>query len=221
MAVWGFSLKAELLSNADRSTNNTHDCLSSIPSSGFARARHTQSSLLLCCFCFALFLSGCIVGGRGCIRGGHRPRDSAVLREMPSRHRRNRGSVDLLKLPSGDLSEQLELVSSLIEVLDLEEMPPEDGPQLPPELRQQLIAELMTIFDSAVTNQGSYPHAPLTAMNRFQYNNAVIDLFELNCIVFTLPERMMREHKGYFPTRRPGRWPTWSPSAADRWESRS
>ncbi|MCP4508196.1 MAG: DUF1587 domain-containing protein, partial [Fuerstiella sp.] len=35
-------------------------------------------------------------------------------------------------------------------------------------------------------------------MNRFQYNNAVVDLFDLKNIVFTLPERMMREHKGYF-----------------------
>ena len=35
-------------------------------------------------------------------------------------------------------------------------------------------------------------------MNRFQYNNAVVDLFDLKCIVFTLPERMMREHKDYF-----------------------
>ena len=35
-------------------------------------------------------------------------------------------------------------------------------------------------------------------MNRFQYDNAVTDLFEMRCLVFTLPERMMRVHSDYF-----------------------
>jgi hypothetical protein len=35
-------------------------------------------------------------------------------------------------------------------------------------------------------------------MNRFQYNNAIVDLFQLNVVVFPLPERMLREHGGYF-----------------------
>ena len=35
-------------------------------------------------------------------------------------------------------------------------------------------------------------------MNRFQYNNAVQDLFALKSVVFTLPERMLRDHSNYF-----------------------
>lgn len=108
------------------------------------------------------------------------------------------GDLNLLKLQSRDLHDDPELIRSLINVLDLEEMPPEDEPPLDPKLRQQLISELRRILHKAISSQKKFPHAPVRRMNRFQYNNAVVDLFDLQCIVFTLPERMMREHKGYF-----------------------
>ena len=108
------------------------------------------------------------------------------------------GDVDLRELRVDALGENAELVQSLIDVLDLEEMPPEDEPQLNPKLRRELIVELKAILHDSVTKQKAYSHIPIRRMNRFQYNNAVVDLFDLNCIVFTLPERMMREHKGYF-----------------------
>ncbi|MFK8113862.1 MAG: DUF1592 domain-containing protein [Rubripirellula sp.] len=105
--------------------------------------------------------------------------------------------VNLLEL-DGEFASRLELVADLIEVIDLQEMPPEDEPQLSPELRQTLVDELRKILRSSVAASKTFEHAPLRRMNRFQYNNAVIDLFDLQSIVFTLPERMMREHKGYF-----------------------
>ncbi len=108
------------------------------------------------------------------------------------------GDVNLLQLQSDNLNTNTELVRSLIDVLDLEEMPPEDEPQLQPQLRQQLVAELKAILHASVAKQKRFSHAPIRRMNRFQYNNAVIDLFDLKCIVFTLPERMMRDHRGYF-----------------------
>jgi hypothetical protein len=108
------------------------------------------------------------------------------------------GDLNLLTLQSRDLHDNPELIRSLIEVLDLGEMPPEDEPPLDPQLRQRMISELRTILHAAISKQKKFPHAPVRRMNRFQYNNAVIDLFDLQCIVFTLPERMMREHKGYF-----------------------
>ena len=109
-----------------------------------------------------------------------------------------KGDVNLLALRSDNLTENVELVDRLIDVLDLEEMPPEDEPQLEQKLRQNLVTELKAIMRAAVSKQKTFSHAPIRRMNRFQYNNAVIDLFDLKCIVFTLPERMMREHKGYF-----------------------
>jgi hypothetical protein len=108
------------------------------------------------------------------------------------------GDLNLLKLRGDDLRNDAEMVRVLIDVLDLEEMPPEDEPSLEPKLRQQMISDLRTMLHTAVLRQKTFPHAPIRRMNRFQYNNAVVDLFDLQCIVFTLPERMMREHKGYF-----------------------
>ncbi len=109
------------------------------------------------------------------------------------------GDVNLLELrETADLTKNAKLVRKLIDVLDLKEMPPEDEPQLEPKLRQQLIAELKTVLHAAVSKNKSFSHAPIRRMNRFQYNNAVTDLFQLNCVVFTLPERMLREHGKYF-----------------------
>lgn len=106
--------------------------------------------------------------------------------------------VNLLGLKSGSLDDDVELIRRLIDALDLEEMPPEGEPGPEPALRKKLVVTLRSILHRAVAKQSTYPHTPLRRMNRFQYNNAVIDLFDLNCTVFTLPERMMREHNNYF-----------------------
>ncbi|MGB7346102.1 MAG: DUF1592 domain-containing protein [Pirellulaceae bacterium] len=108
------------------------------------------------------------------------------------------GDVDLSKIDGDRLAKQPELVSQLIEVLDLREMPPEDEPELGDDLRRKLVSELKAILHASAGTETSFSHTPIRRMNRFQYNNAVIDLFDLKCIVFTLPERMMRDHKGYF-----------------------
>ncbi|QDV85050.1 DUF1592 domain-containing protein [Planctomycetes bacterium TBK1r] len=108
------------------------------------------------------------------------------------------GDVNLLAVRAEGLSQNTELVRGLIDVLDLEEMPPEDEPPLDPKLRRKLVSELKAILQASVAEKKAFAHTPIRRMNRFQYNNAVIDLFDLKCIVFTLPERMVREHKGYF-----------------------
>lgn len=106
--------------------------------------------------------------------------------------------LNLLALDRGDLLERAELIRSLIDALDLKEMPPEDEPPLEPGLRETLIGELTSILHTSIAKQQRYSQTPIRRMNRFQYNNAVTDLFELKCVVFTLPERMMRGHNGYF-----------------------
>lgn len=108
------------------------------------------------------------------------------------------GEVNLKKLQGDDLVTNLELLGRLIHVLDLKEMPPEYEPTMTAKLRGQLIDELRQIQRTATSKQHELPHTPIRRMNRFQYNNAVIDLFDLKCNVFTLPERMVREHGGYF-----------------------
>lgn len=108
------------------------------------------------------------------------------------------GDVSFLALTNDSLNDDIELIRRLVDVLDREEMPPEGEPQPEPPLRQQLIAALRSMLHRAVAEKSVFPHTPIRRMNRFQYNNAIVDLFDLKCIVFTLPERMMREHRGYF-----------------------
>ncbi len=109
------------------------------------------------------------------------------------------GDLNLLKVRDvDDLKKNAKLARSMIDALDLKEMPPEDEPQLEPHLRKQLVTELRSILRSSLAENRVFAHTPLRRMNRFQYNNAVIDLFDLNCVVFTLPERIMREHGNYF-----------------------
>lgn len=108
------------------------------------------------------------------------------------------GNVNLFALQSAaDLTNNPELVRNLVRVLDSGIMPPGTEPPLAREKRHQIVAELRELLHDAVSAQTSFPHTPIRRMNRFQYNNAVQDLFELQVDVFPLPERMLREY-GYF-----------------------
>lgn len=109
------------------------------------------------------------------------------------------GDVDLvafLKHPARVA--EPELLQDLIRVVDLGEMPPEEEGELTPEVQLELVKALRSQFTLAVAGEEKPGFAEIRRMNRFQYNNAVKDLFELKSIVFTLPERMMRQHGMYF-----------------------
>ena len=110
-----------------------------------------------------------------------------------------KGKVNLLEIGSlEELKAQPKLLESIVEAIDFEEMPPEDEPQLKPEARKIFLGDLEDLLHQSVAGKKEYLQSPIRRMNRFQYNNAVTDLFGLKCNVFTLPERMMRDHKGYF-----------------------
>ena len=105
--------------------------------------------------------------------------------------------VDLSTLSRQSLIGNARLIQQLVDVLDKNEMPPEDAAQPTEEQRATATRELRTLLHSAAQETPT-ARAPIRRMNRFQYNNAVIDLFGLNCVVFTLPERAMRVHRNYF-----------------------
>ena len=110
-----------------------------------------------------------------------------------------KGKVDLLQLgAAASLSADPERLSDLIAVIDQNEMPPEDETQLSGETRTALLKALKKALHSAIATHDARAATPIRRMNRFQYNNAVQDLFELTPVVFTLPERMLREHGVYF-----------------------
>jgi hypothetical protein len=109
------------------------------------------------------------------------------------------GEVNLLDIgDSGSLVTRTELLRELVNVIEYREMPPADEPPLLDIERSALLTRLQELLHESVAQQKQYRGTPMRRMNRFQYNNAVTDLFQLSCVVFTLPERMMREHKNYF-----------------------
>jgi len=77
-------------------------------------------------------------------------------------------------------------------------MPPEGEPPVKAQARQQMIALAKRQLAAGLSGSQSLPHTPLRRMNRFQYNNAVVDLLELKVDLFALPERMVRPHSNYF-----------------------
>ncbi|MEZ6122767.1 MAG: DUF1592 domain-containing protein [Planctomycetaceae bacterium] len=108
------------------------------------------------------------------------------------------GDVDLTALKLSRLEDDAALVRKLMHVIETREMPPEGEGPLEADLRHRTLAELKSILHVAVQKNSNSVQTPMRRMNRFQYNNAVVDLFDLNCIVFTLPERAMRGYKDYF-----------------------
>ena len=88
------------------------------------------------------------------------------------------------------------LIKEVIDVIDANDMPPEDQPQLSAHQRTKLLSTLRTLLRQSAT-QAQQVRIPIRRLNRFQYNNAVRDLFDLNRDVFSLPEKLMTRHSNY------------------------
>ena len=109
-----------------------------------------------------------------------------------------KGELNLLEIKTAEqLTGNLAQLKTIIEVLNASEMPPEKQPRLKPETRAAAVDELQKLLREATTGADFAP-TPMRRMNRFQYNNAVQDLFRLKVSVFPLPEKMMSDQSGYF-----------------------
>ena len=109
-----------------------------------------------------------------------------------------KGKVNLLELQSSkDLLASPALLEKLVTVLKDREMPPEKEPALPEIERKHMIARLKAMLQQSLATRAFLP-TPMRRMNRFQYNNAVVDLLELNREIFRLNERLMRRRQDYF-----------------------
>ena len=109
-----------------------------------------------------------------------------------------KGKVDLVALNNvTDLLAHPDLLETMIGALEDREMPPEDEPPITEELRRNTIKHLETILTESLAD-GTFEATPIRRMNRFQYNNAVIDLLELDREIFQLNERLMRRYEDYF-----------------------
>ena len=94
------------------------------------------------------------------------------------------GEVDFTLIKDTEsLTRNPELIRDLIKVIEDREMPPEDeSPELNDDDRKELVQLLEGFLHEALANPSALGQAPIRRMNRFQYNNAVIDLFGLKCI---------------------------------------
>ena len=127
---------------------------------------------------------------------------------------RVKGEVNLLELKSLEsLKTRPELLDTIIDVLSDADMPPEDEPPLPANIRHALIVQLKALLKESLAKKG-FAHTPIRRLNRFQYNNAVVDLFGAQRDIFHLPENLMRRYSDYFHPER-GEMPT-SVRAASR-----
>lgn len=85
----------------------------------------------------------------------------------------------------------------LIQVLENREMPPAEEPQ-PTDLdRADSLGALKALFSESL-REHPFTVIPIRRMNRFQYNNAVVDLLELDRDLFQLNERLLRRRSDYF-----------------------
>ena len=112
--------------------------------------------------------------------------------------RKVKGDVNLIKIKSSaDLIAQPELLEAIVGAIADREMPPEKKPPLKDDEREAVLKELRA---SLRTAQASLPFAPtpIRRMNRFQYNNAVMDLLDLTRDIFRLNERFLRSYNDHF-----------------------
>ena len=113
-----------------------------------------------------------------------------------------KGKVNLKKIASAkQFLAKPKLIQELIEVIDAVDMPPEDEPQLTEAQRAQLLATLKAQLRVATAGVKTR-HSRVRRLNRFQYNNAIRDLFGLNRDVFGLPEKLMTRHGNYLNAKK-------------------
>ena len=112
---------------------------------------------------------------------------------------KTKGKVDLTPYAFwSDLEANPELIEKLLEVLTKNEMPPEDEAQPSDDQRTFMLSGLNSAFDRATANHQALVPMRLRRMNRFEYGNAVRDLFDLECWVYSISDRIIRDHNNYF-----------------------
>ena len=109
-----------------------------------------------------------------------------------------KGKVNLKEIANaGQFLAKPELIKEIIDVIDAGDMPPEDEAQVsqPTNLRCSLRSR--RCCKPPCHRAACRKRNPPRRLNRFQYNNAVRDLFQLNRDVFALSEKLMTRETIY------------------------
>ena len=108
-----------------------------------------------------------------------------------------KGKVNLKEIQSLEqFMARPDLIKEMIEVVDAMDMPPEDEPALADADRTRLVSSLKNILKASTAGE-KIETSYLRRLNRFQYNNAIKDLFGLNNNVFNIQEKLMTRHDNY------------------------
>ena len=97
-------------------------------------------------------------------------------------------------------SGSFDLISEVLDAIDSGAMPPDSEPAIPIQERERFVEALNALARQLKTDPGEIARTPIRRMNRFQYSNAIEDLFDLEVEVFALPEKMMRGYGYYNPS---------------------
>jgi mono/diheme cytochrome c family protein len=100
-----------------------------------------------------------------------------------------------------DWLKSADLIQRVLDAIDTGAMPPESEPALDATLRTSGVTALQALRRTA-SAQAPNLQTPLQRLNRFQYNNTVRDLFQLDRDLFPLPEKLMTRYDAYLQTRR-------------------
>lgn len=124
---------------------------------------------------------------KSCVKchGGEKVKGKVNLKELATREQ-------FLAKPA--------LIQDMIGAIDALDMPPEEEPGLDEDVRTRLLATLRVHLRVAVAQKENRPLS-IRRLNRFQYNYAVRDLFELDRDLFHLPEKLMTRFSPYLGDR--------------------
>ena len=112
-----------------------------------------------------------------------------------------KGKVDLKAVSTREgFLKDIELTQKLVDVLTFKEMPPEDEKQLTPKEHLMLSSLFRGYLDHYIKISGTLKPTVMRRMNRYEYNNSVRDLLELNGDVYPLPEKVIRSSSYFKPS---------------------
>jgi len=114
-------------------------------------------------------------------------------------HNKAKGKVRLTNYESwSELEKDPGLIEKMIEALGKNEMPPDEEDQPTGDQRELMLLELERAFRNAMAHHQPAVPLRLRRMNRFEYGNAVRDLFDLKSWVYSINDRIIRDHNNYF-----------------------
>ncbi|MFT5128859.1 MAG: hypothetical protein ACI8W8_002478 [Rhodothermales bacterium] len=112
--------------------------------------------------------------------------------------KKTKGKVDLYTISSKEqFLSHPGMITDIINAIDSFDMPPEDEPELEDAGREKLLLTLKNMLREATAHGPPVAEVRVRRLNRFQYNNALRDLFRLKKDVFLLQEKMMIRHINY------------------------